>query len=109
MAESVAAELYRRLMTASRDAFAAGYYEAAYHALVAAMHAAEVTGDALRFAEVEGTAREQIGRMDVQAPAHRLGTAAAGRRNHPGVCAMLVRECEAKRVMAERRGREPIP
>ena len=87
--------LHERLIALSREAHARGHHEAAYHALAAAMHAADDAADRRALAEVGREAEAQIAWIDQHEPAHRLSTRAAGGRNHPGVYAMLVRQTAA--------------
>jgi hypothetical protein len=68
------APLYGRLLAMSRVAHGRGQHSVAYHALAAAMHAADDAGDVDALAEV-------------------------GRHAHPGVYAMLVRQTTAHELM----------
>jgi len=91
---AVARTLYERLLSLSQEAHRAGLHEVAYHALSAAMHAAESAGDAGAVAAVAPEARRQIDWIDGHAPSHRLSPASAKGRDHPGVYAMLERQAE---------------
>jgi hypothetical protein len=53
------ADPYAMLLELNREAFEAGRYKAAYHALLSAMYCAEELGDAGRLAEVAAVAKEQ--------------------------------------------------
>jgi hypothetical protein len=83
---------FERLLAESREAHALGRYEVAYHALTAAMHAADDDGDvaALQMAGREAVA--QLAHIDRYQPGHRLSTASAARHEHPGVYVMLYRQ-----------------
>ena len=102
-------DFYERLLDVSRAAHGNGQHEVAYHALVAAMHAADDGADAARLREVEREAEAQIAWIDRHAPGHRLSTHSAGRHGHPGVYAMLARQAaghvtvQAHRVEREAR------
>jgi hypothetical protein len=91
--------LFSDLMAVSRAAHAAGRHEVAYHTLVAAMHAAAEDADAPALAQVVHEAEAQIARIDRETPSHRLSTASASGRQHPGVYAMLVRQALAHAEM----------
>ena len=108
-AAAPALSLHARLLAISREAHAGGAHEAAYHALCAAMHAADDAGDPRALAEIGREAAAQIAWIDAHAPSHRLSTASARQREHPGVYAMLARQTAAHELMAEqsRASREP--
>ena len=91
--------LFEQLLAASRDAHARQQHEVAYHALTAAMHAADDAGDVSALAEVAREAEAQIAWIDRHAPTHRLSSNSARAHNHPGVYAMLVRQTAAHRQM----------
>ena len=91
---AVARTLYERLLELSGEAHGAGLHEVAYHALSAAMHAAESAGNTGAVAAVGREARKQINWIDAHAPAHRLSTKSSKRHDHPGVYAMLERQAE---------------
>jgi hypothetical protein len=99
---AVARTLYDRLLGVSREAHGAGLHEVAYHALSAALHAAESAGDRGAVAAIAREAREQIDWIDANAPAHRLSTASAKRHDHPGVYAMLGRQAAMLARLMER-------
>jgi hypothetical protein len=82
-------------MHISREAHAHRQHEVAYHALTAAMHAADDVGDAQALAEVEREARAQIDWIDHNVPDNRLSTASASKHQHPGVFALLARQAAA--------------
>jgi hypothetical protein len=84
--------LYERLLAISREAHQRGQHETAYHALTAAMHAADDAADIGALAIVRREAEAQIAAIDRNAPGHRLSTRSAARHQHPGVYAMLTRQ-----------------
>ena len=84
--------LYERLLALSREAHARGQHESAYHALTAAMHAADDAGDIAALVTIRREAEAQITAIDRDAPEHRLSTSSAARHQHPGVYAMLGRQ-----------------
>ena len=86
--------LYDRLLALSREAHQSGLHEVAYHALQAAMHAAQGARDGAAVITIADEAREQIAWIDTHSPGHRLSTSSAGKHDHPGVYAMLERQAE---------------
>jgi hypothetical protein len=95
--------LHQRLLEISREAHERGQHETAYHALTAAMHAADDVADVHALAEIGREAEAQIAWIDRHAPASRLSTASARRHDHPGVYAMLARQVAAHEKMLETR------
>jgi hypothetical protein len=67
-------ELFNRLMAANREAFDAGHYEAAFHALQAALHLADDAGDEGTIRSAQRAAREPGAGLDARAPDHRMGS-----------------------------------
>jgi hypothetical protein len=86
--------LLTELVAISRDAHAAGQREVAYHALAAAMHAAADAADSDALRLVLAEASTQLAWIDDHDAGHRLSTRSAARHQHPGVYAMLIRQCE---------------
>ena len=101
------AALFGRLLAMSRTAHARGQHAVAYHALAAAMHAADDAGDLDALAEVGREAAAQIAWIDRFEPEIRLSTSSARRHDHPGVYAMLGRQAAAHEKMAA--PRQPVP
>lgn len=91
---SPTAHLFDQLLSVSREAHAHGQHEVAYHALIAALHAAQDTAHLAGVRAVVTEARAQIEWIDRNAPGHRLSSESAGRHNHPGVYSMLSRQAE---------------
>ncbi len=75
-----AAELFDLLLDASRKAVASAHYEAAYHALTAALHCAQDMKDAKRLDEVAKEARQQLQRVNAEARNNTMSTFAAAQR-----------------------------
>ena len=88
-------DLYATLFRVSREAHALGQHEAAYHALAAAMHAANDARDPRALAAVQQEAAAQIAWIDHHVPHHRLSTTSAGARHNAGVYAMLQQQAGA--------------
>jgi hypothetical protein len=61
---------FAQLMRINSEAFDAGHYEVAYHALMASLHAAQDAGDVEHLQAVERTAEQQQDRIDADAPKH---------------------------------------
>jgi hypothetical protein len=96
MADSPAAgtrpTLFVRLLAESREAHAGGQHEVAYHALMAAMHAADDVADLRALEAVSLEAAAQLQHIDRHLPQHRLSTSSASRHVHPGVFTLLARQ-----------------
>lgn len=91
--------LSERLLALSREAHQRKQHEAAYHALTAAMHAADDAADSRALAEIAREVEAQIAWIDRHEPTHRLSTASARLHQHPGVYAMLARQVAAHEQM----------
>ena len=91
--------LFDRLLLLSREAHARGQHEVAYHALTAAMHAADDARNVRALAELGREAEAQIAWVDRYAREHRLSSTSAARHQHPGVYAMLARQIAAHEEM----------
>lgn len=97
--------LFDRLLPLSREAHSYGFHEVAYHALTAAMHAAQTAHDSAGVAVTANEARQQVEWIDTHVPDHRLSTNSARRHGHPGVYAMLGRQAEMiLRILERERG-----
>jgi hypothetical protein len=99
------ADLYEQLVMLSQEALAAGHYEAAYHALTAAMHVADDTSDAERLREVARLARVQRDHIDRAAPGHRMASGSAPERHGFNFYDALAQQAAAHATMAEQRRR----
>ena len=88
-----------RLFALSQEAHRGRHHEAAYHALVACMHAAHDDGDEATLITVEREAREQLAWIDEHVPDQRLSTASARERRNMGVYESLARQTQAHLAM----------
>jgi hypothetical protein len=94
-------QLFDELLALSRDAHAGRHHEVAYHALIAALHAAQDANDHAGMRVIVDEARAQIDWIDRHDPAQRLSTTSAAGRNHPGVYAMLGRQAQTMADMID--------
>ncbi len=97
--------LMRRLLSASVAAAGSGEFEVAYHALMAALHAAEgIDKEPARangITEIERVAREQSAQVEKLKPAHQLSRMAAGVRGHKSVYDTLLLHLKSARLRIE--------
>jgi hypothetical protein len=87
--------LFGQCLALNREAFAAGYYTTAYHALAAALHLAHARQDTEGLSEVERMASEQLAVIDITAPAYEYSTRSAEASGLPSIFLMLAREAQA--------------
>jgi hypothetical protein len=87
--------LFAHCIALNREAFAAGYYNTAYHALAAALHVAHARQEAEGLARVERLAVEQLAVLDATAPAYEYSTRSAEASGLPSIFTMLAREAQA--------------
>ncbi len=73
-------DLFNALMDASRLAMKSAHYEAAYHALTAALHCAQDMKDADRLEEVAREARQQLQYVNTMAKTNTMSSFAASER-----------------------------
>jgi hypothetical protein len=103
-------DCYDRLLDISREAVADGHHEVAYHALAAALHAAQDGGDRQRLLHVQATAMEYLTALDAASPGHRLSsTGRASRPNGPNLYAMLARQAGGQADLVKMRLARPAP
>jgi hypothetical protein len=100
-------DVFPALLDANASAFAAGHYDTAYHALMAALHAAQDQHEPSRLERVSSLAMQQQKFLDQTAPQHRLSTASAGEHGHPGVYAQASRQAETQASLARLRRQRP--
>jgi hypothetical protein len=93
---------FQQLMGINGEAFATGRYEVAYHALMAALHAAQDAGDPVHLRSVERTAEQQQDRIDADAPRHRLSSDKARKHGAVGIFRMAARQASARSAIAQR-------
>ena len=92
--------LFDQTMAVNGEAFAAGHYEAAYHALMAALHLAQDLGDETRLRNVSQVAGQQRQTIDSLVPAHRLCSQEARSRGHESVFALAERQAAVQATLA---------
>lgn len=99
-------ELYALAWSLHERARAAGRHEVAYHALAAALHAAEDVSDHQRITAVAERAQQEQERIDRELPGHRFATATQVAReardgtHHTPLYTMLARTAVAARARA---------
>jgi hypothetical protein len=99
-------ELFQTLLRSNEAAFASGRYEAAYHALMAALHVAQDSEDAEGLLVIVGRAKEQQAAIDAVAHDHRFSTASAANRGHKSLYEMAVQQARAQAAMIRLRRSE---
>jgi hypothetical protein len=97
-----AAVWFEQLMRINDEAFAAGRYETAYHALMAALHASQDVGDPVQLRRVEQTAEYQQERIDADSPHHRLSSVEARNHGLVGIFRMAARQASARTAILKR-------
>lgn len=95
-------EVYQRLLAINGEAHALASYQVAYHALAAALHAANDDHDEPGVLRVKKLAEEQIEWIDTHDSAHPVATASAAERGHASVYAMLAQQAKAMALMLRR-------
>jgi hypothetical protein len=96
-----AGDWFERLIAINDEAFAAGRYEVAYHALMAALHAAQDAGDPAHLRSVERIAEKQQDRIDADAPRHRLATDEARGHGVIGIFRMAARQASGRAALVK--------
>ena len=76
-------------------------HEVAYHALAAALHAAEGLDDAAACAEIERLANECRNRIDHDEPGHKLSSNTAHQRGHESIYRQLALTAVSARLRIE--------
>lgn len=97
------ASMYDRLLDDSRTAFASGHLAVAYHALAAALHAAQDLEDQARLEEIEAEAQRQMQAIDASLPVGAFSTKAAAHRGAEPLWATLARQAELARHLLRTR------
>ena len=102
---------FERALSLSDECLGAGEYEAAYHALMSALHLATTLGDEALLTRVAEAAAAQGRVVDALKPVHRLSTQEAQSRGHESVFQLAVRQASAHASMARRKqhGDHPTP
>jgi hypothetical protein len=104
-------QLLRRLLEVNSEAADIGEYEVAYHALMAALHAAEGVAEETNsdetILEIADIAKRQGARLEKVEPTHQLSKAAARTRGHSSVYeTLLVHADSARQRVAARKRRD---
>ena len=97
--------IYEQLMALSNQALTSAHYEAAYHALVAAMHCASDFGDEDYLTRVEQEAKAQRDWIDSHAPEHRMSTQSAAQHQGKNLYDILMRQTSAQISIAKQKQR----
>lgn len=101
---------FDRLMAINAELFADGHFEAAYHALMAALHLAEDAEQEERLLEVSRVAERQRDHIDGLKPPHVLSSESARSRGHDSVYALAVRQATVRaRIVDHARKRHEAP
>jgi hypothetical protein len=92
-------DLFPQLVAISQQAFTGVHYEAAYHALAAALHYAQDTGSAEQLEEVSRMAGAQLAYIDANAPDSVMSSQAATDRHGVDLLATLKNIASARARM----------
>ncbi len=101
--QALVQDLYDRLMAVNQDAFAAGLYNAAYHALAGALHCARQLQDDDGLARVKDAATTQLHWIDQNAPDYEHSSQSAQVRGHDSVFYLLARQAATNVDLANHR------
>jgi hypothetical protein len=96
-----AGTMFERLMMLNREAFDAGHYNTAYHALAAALHEAQEHQVAEDLCRVQQVAEEQLAWIDRAAPGYEHSTASADTRGHTSIFMLLAHQAHARFLMLQ--------
>lgn len=96
-----AAEAYNYLVSANATAFAEGDFDAAYHALAAALHLAQSLRDCDRLDDVQQIASRQAESIDVDNPEYHHSTQSASKRGNKSIFANLASQAHTASNMAK--------
>ncbi len=99
----LAKDMYERLMAVNQQAFEAGLFNVAYHALAAALYCARQLPDNQGLHAVERVAREQLAWIDQNAPGYEHSSESAAQRNHESIFLALARQAAASVQINHRR------
>jgi hypothetical protein len=103
MARSSVGDHLPALFEVNERAFAAGQYEVAYHALMAALHAAQDQRAADQLQRIAALAQAQQEKIDRSSPQHPLSSTRARDHGATGIFAMASRQAATQALMARRR------
>ena len=104
--DTALAGVYDRLLDLGRELADAGYNEAAYHALMAAVHCAESAGDVARLGHMAALLRDHRRRIDALEPPHKLSTASSHGGRSIFEMGAVTAEAAALRLENQKRVRE---
>src|SRR5687767_8453300 len=95
---------FDQAMALNGRGFAAGHYEAAFHALMAAFHIAQDSRDENLLRKVAAVADQQGRQIDVLSPPHRMSSLASGFRGRKSVYENAARQAlaQANRIALKR-------
>jgi hypothetical protein len=93
--------LYHEFCHLNALAFAGWEFEAAYHALAAAMHCSDRLRDGDLLAEVQQLAQEQGQWIDTHAPDHRLASQNGTKVGHRNIFSVAARQAAAMLLTLE--------
>ncbi len=92
--------LYERLLEINQEAFEAGLFDAAYHALTGALHCAEVITDTQLFLNISYIAKKQLEFIDSNYPKYRHSTQSAKDRSQlESIFSTLAKQAHAKATL----------
>jgi hypothetical protein len=102
--------LLETLLAVHREAFELREHAVSYHALAAAAHAAETLEELDALDEVARLGLEELAWIDAHDPGHRLSSASAATRRHPGVFEQLAVTARGmrQRIEADRRREDAV-
>jgi hypothetical protein len=100
-----------RALALCRETAGAGAYEVAYHALMSALHSAEILGDVPLLEAVAHLAAQQQEAIDGLGRIHPLSTSSAAGRGHVPVFHMAERQAMTRAKIARHhwQGNHPSP
>ncbi len=94
--KAAAQNLYDQLVRINKEAFEAGMYDAAYHALCSAMHCAQHLESDQALLDIKNKAEEELAWIDLYKPGYEYSSTSSAERNHESIYKMLSRQAEAK-------------
>lgn len=97
--------VYDSLIAISQRALETEHYEAAYHALAAAMHYARDEGNMEHLANVEAMAQAQQDWIDARDPHHWMSRQSAAVRGVKSLYGTLARQARAHEIIVEQEER----
>lgn len=100
METAVAENLYQRLFALNQEAFDAGLYDVAYHALMGALHCTDYLDSDQPLSEISKRASDQLNWIDHYHPEYEHSTRSAAKRNQPvSIFTILSNQAEARQKM----------